>query len=64
MVDASPENSDSPPVGTTFSSLLNAQAVTVEEKTYFVCNGVYFQAFYQGSDIVYKVCETPKTQQK
>ncbi len=60
VVDASPENADKPPVGTTFSSLLNAQAVTIEDKTYFVSNGVYFQAFYQGSDIVYKVVKTPK----
>lgn len=64
VVDESPENADKPPVGTTFSSVMNAQAVTIEDKTYFVSNGVYFKAFYQGSDIVYRVVEAPKTQRK
>lgn len=63
-MDASTENAGPPPVGTIFSSVLNAQTVTIDDKTYFVSNGVYFQAFYQGSDIVYKVVEAPKTQRK
>ena len=57
---AQPEAAGPPPVGTTFSYVANAQTVIVDDQTYFVSGDVYFKAFYQGSDIVYKVVEAPK----
>jgi hypothetical protein len=49
-----------PEVGTLFATVPNAQSVIVGDKTYFVSNGVYFKAYYEGNDVVYRVVETPK----
>ena len=37
----------------------NAKKTTLADKTYFVVGETYYQAFYSGSNVVYKVVEKP-----
>jgi len=51
-----------PPIGATVSTIPGrSQLETVGGQQYFDLDGVYYQAFYSGSGLVYKVVEDPQS---
>ena len=49
-----------PPIGATVATIPgSAELETVGGQQYFDLDGVYYQAFYSGSGLVYKVVEDP-----
>ena len=58
--DGSKYKTVKPPIGATVDSIpKDAKKTTVGDKTYFVFGETYYQAFYSGSNVVYKVVEKP-----
>ena len=51
-----------PPIGIEVDQIpRTAEMVKVEGQQYFVYHDIYYQAFYSGSGVVYKVVEDPNS---